>query len=847
MIVCTKLHIPSIRRALVHRPRLMRMLNEGMNAKLTLVSAQAGYGKTTALSEWVNQCGSAVAWVSLDKQDNDWVQFWRYITAAIQRKAPGFGTRQLALLEKGIAAETAAKELLNELAELTEDWVIVLDDYHVIELPDIHHSLSYLLEHLPPHIHFYMASRIDLPIPTARLLAKGELHCIRAQDLRFQLEEGIRYFRDTTDLLLTHAQMTELLQQTEGWISGLQLAAISLKRSDHIAESIRQFSGRQLHISDYLLEEVFLQLPEPLRVFLLETSILSRMNHALCEAVTGQTNCQEQLERLLQMNLFIIPLDERRNWFRYHHLLADFLQQLGARTNPDKKLRAHIHAAKWLENQGYDEEAVEHYLEGKEVREAIRLIEKNLPGLMQFKSKALRRWFSALPEMALVENPNIDMLYISVLIAGGQGAAALRRAEQAKVRVESLRETLPDESWRKLMGNVCFFCAVITFLQKDMERASDYFELAESYMPEGSCFQMAGRNRFQGSESFDDLLTPIHDLRAAEKFLLKWMKAWETKKDYPFVGYIYGAYSSLLYEWNRLEEAELVIQQVSGRADLRPFARLVTQITICSSKIMYAQGQTHRAAERLIELKSTIDSPDYDFFLFRIEAEQAHLSLRQGVKQAALDWLQRCELRHTDEVSLPLLPEYLVLARAMAACDRITEALHLVEALFRLVDKEERFRDRIKVNIVRSILLWRSGQKEAALTHLGAALQLAHPEGYIRSFIDEGAVMGEMLAAYLRLQQGKRLPSVSLAYIKQLRKALNGISENDLSLHDRLTEKELKVLHFAADGLSNKEIADCMNIKGETVKFHLSNLYSKLGVKNRVQALRRADQLHLLG
>jgi len=852
LIVSTKLHIPHVRTSLVSRPLLMRKLNEGMEAKLTLVSAQAGYGKTTALSEWVKQCSSLVAWVSLDKQDNDWIQFWSYVTASIQERVPGFGLAVDSLLEKGpsVSLEPAIMALLNELNRLTGELVIILDDYQFIELPDIHDSLTYLLEHLPPHIHLYIASRTDLTtIPTARLLAKGELHRIIMQDLRFQLDEGLVFFRDTTDLLLTKEQVTELFHQTEGWISGLQLAAISLKRSDDIAETIHQFSGHQHHISDYLLEEVFQHQSEQTRAFLLETSILSRMNGSLCQGVTGQMNCQEQLERLVQLNLFVIPLDDHRNWYRYHHLLSDFLQQLLFRTDPDKWMHVHIRAANWLDNHGIDEEAVEHYLEGRQFADAVRLIEKNLHALVQLKSIVLIRWVSVLPENSFAEKPMIELFYISVLLGVGEWKAAFIRVEQATIRFQALQGKLSDVEWNQAMGNIYFFCAITSYLQKDLVRTSDYFELVERYMPEGSFFQTMGRNRYQGYDSFDDLLAHINDLHAADAFLLKWITAWENKIEYPFIGYLYASYSKLLYEWNRLDEAELYASQVLGRKDMQPFARILIHIAFSASRIQQAKGNPNRASELLKQLKSQIDSPDYELFMLKIEAEQACLSLQQGSLQDALDWSQRCGLAHTDEVSLNRMAEYLALARVLAACERMDEALYLLERLNRLVDKEDRLRDRIKVFIVQSVTLQCLGQTEAAHLQLETALHLAEPEGYIRSFIDEGAMMVKMLSAYLKVHSSllkNNSSPVSLAYVKKLLQALHVPPEEELSLKEILTEQETKVLLLIAGGLSNKEIAPRLNITGETVKSHIKNVYRKLGVNNRVQALQRAKELMIL-
>ncbi|MWV47151.1 hypothetical protein GRF59_26505 [Paenibacillus sp. HJL G12] len=855
MIVSTKLHIPHVRNALVSRPRLLRMLHEGMDAKLTLVSAQAGYGKTTVLSEWAKQCRSHVAWVSLDKQDNDWIQFWSYLIAAIQESVPGFGPSLEAIFKNGPSGtlESAVSGLLNELCRLSGELVIVFDDYHVIELPAIHQSLTYLLEHLPPHIHLYIASRTDLPIPTARLLVTGELHQIMMWDLRFQLDEGVTFFREVNQLSLTREQATELFHQTEGWISGLQLAAISLKRSRNITETIAQFGGQQHHISDYLLEEVFRHQSESIRAFLLETSILERMNRSLCQAVTGQKNAQKQLERLEQLNLFVIPLDEHRDWYRYHHLLSDFLQKMLLTTNPDRWVQVHTRAAVWLESHGLEEAAVEHYLKGKQARDALRLIEKNLHALVQSKSVVLMRWVSALPEESLAEKPIIELFYISVLLGVGEWKAAFRRVEQAKVRFQSLQGKVSEADWDQMMGNIYFFCSVAAYLQKDLEQTSAYFTLVEKYVPEGSFFQTMGRNRYQGYEAFDDHLAHINDFHAAYAFLKKWIGIWEHKEKYPFFGYLSASYSKVLYEWNRLDEAEHVISRVLGRKDMEPFARILIHVATSASRIQQAKGNSHRASELLTQLKGKINSPDHELFMLRIEAEQASLAARQGALEEALDWLQTCGLAHTDEVTPNQMPDYLALAAVLLACERLDEALNLLKQLQRLLEKTEGLRDRIKVLIMQSVAFWRLGQTEASLLPLETALHLAEPHGYIRSFIDEGPIMADILSAYLnKLRQGSLTGGIpagalgSLSYVKQLLEALHVTPKEERQHIDRLTEQESKVLRLIADGLSNKEIAQRLYVTVETVKFHIKNVYRKLGVNNRVQALQCAHELMIL-
>lgn len=855
MLVHTKLHIPHVRKSLVARPRLIHKLNQGREAKLTLVSAQAGYGKTTLLSEWVKQCHSVVAWVSLDKQDNDWIQFWEYVNASIQEKAPGFGSAVYSLLKSGPSksSEPAIIELLNELNAFPSDLVVILDDYHVIELPAIHQSMTYLLEHLPPHIHLYIASRTDLSIPTARLLAKGEFHQIKMQDLRFQLDEGLVLFRETTDLGLSPEQVALLFRQTEGWISGLQLAALSLKQSDNIADTLQQFSGHQHHISDYLLQEVFHHQPEQTRAFLLATSILNRMNASLCQAVTGQVHGQAQLERLEQMNLFIVPLDDHRKWYRYHHLLSDFLQQLLLRTDPDQWIQVHIRAAEWLESQGFDEEAVEHYLEGQYFPDAVRLIEKNLHTLVQTKSVVLIRWVSILPEHSFAEKPMIELFYISVLLGVGEWAAAFHRVKQATLRFQLLESKVPDAEWKQAMGNIYFFHAITSYLHKDLERTSDYFGLVEQYMPEGSFFQTVGRNRYQGFDSFDDLLTHINDLHAADAFLMKWISVWHHKQEYPFLGFLCASYSKLLYEWNRLEEAERYAAMVLGRQDMQPFARVMLQISINASRIQQAKGNPNRAKALLKELKMQIASPDYELFMYRIEAEQALLSLQQGLLQEAQDWLQSCGLAHTDEVSLNRVTEYLAFARVLIACGRMEEALYLLEQLNHMLGREDRLRDRIQVLILHSMALQHSGQSEAALLLVETALHLAEPGGYIRSFIDEGSGMAELLTAYGKRQQSSHLeerPLVSSGYVQQLLQVMQVTRQDSLPAQqprkELLTDQETKVLALIAAGLANKGIAADLNITAETVKFHIRNVYRKLEANNRIHALQRAKELKIL-
>jgi ATP-dependent transcriptional regulator len=847
MILTTKLHIPRSSHTIINRPRLMRLLDEGKGAKLILVSAQAGYGKTTALSEWVLRNETLAAWVSLDRSDNDWATFWRYILASIKRHVPEFGSSIVPLLEGGASthSELAIQALLNEFTLLNEELTIVLDDYHRIELPAIHDSLVYLVERLPSLVRLCIASRTELPFPVTRLSAKGELHRVDMQDLQFHIDEGIAFFREATELMLTVSQATKLVRQTEGWISGLQLAAISLRRSENLDESVRRLDGRQHRIFDYLLEEVFSNLADPLCSFLLETSVLDRMNSSLCQAVTGHSNSEEQLDELERLNLFLIPLDDQRQWYRYHHLLSLFLKQLLIRTNPEKLALLHFRAAVWFEANGFREEAVEHYINGGRYVDAIRVIENNLSVFTQANVSALRRWVSALPEDSWADNPRLTLFSISALVVGGRWSEAYQQAEHANTRFDELRNRLHPEEWRIAMGNLHFFCGVVAFLQQDLERASSGFELAEQLMPEGSSLQLMGRNRYRGNETMNDLLAIIGNLREAEPFFLRWIQAWRHKRQFPFIGYMYAAYGCLLYELNRLEEAETITYEAQQREDLQTYARLMVDVAITASRIHRVRGRPNQALEQLRRLEAEIVSPDYPLFIQKINSERAYLSLFLDMPQPARDWMESNGLSHEDDVTLDRVPEYLILSRVLASDNRFEEALILLNKLDRLAASSLFQRDQIRLAVAYSVTLWRAGRIEDALPILERTLSKAEPQGYIRSFVDEGLPMAEMLAKLLG-RGGVRPQGGSQVYIRHLIALITREHRDEQAEKPVLTVQEVKVLTLLVDGLSNKEIAHRMTITTDTVKFHIKNTYRKLEASNRMQAVQRAREWNVL-
>jgi ATP/maltotriose-dependent transcriptional regulator MalT len=419
----TKLYAPRVRRGLVARPRLVERLTRGVESRLTLVSAPAGFGKTTLLAAWLSaapSAGPSVAWLSLDGADNQPVSFWTYLISALQGVAPGVGATALALLqERQSPLETVLGTLLNDLGALPNDVTLVLDDYHVIEAQEVQAGMAYLIEHLPAHLHVVLLTRADPGLPLALLRSHGELAEIRAADLRFTTDEAAAYLNEAMGLAMTERDIAALEERTEGWIAALQLAALSMQGRDDVAGFIAGFAGDDRYIVDYLVEEVLQRQSAQVRSFLLETSILDRLHGPLCDAVTAQDGGRAMLEALDRGNLFLVALDDRRRWYRYHHLFADVLRAHLIDEQPEAVPALHRRASEWYEANGQRSEAIRHALAGEDLERAADLVELAIPALRQARQEAtMRLWLAALDEA--------DKFYASDYFPNVRPIAALR-------------------------------------------------------------------------------------------------------------------------------------------------------------------------------------------------------------------------------------------------------------------------------------------------------------------------------------------------------------------------------------------------------------------------------------
>ena len=509
LLLVTKLALPPVRADLVPRPRLTNQLQLGIQRPLTLIAAPAGFGKTTLLSTWLEHAPLPAAWISLESGDDDLTRFWSYVFTALSRVHPGSGTSALALLQASTLSPLPPIEIvlsvwINELATLPHQVALVLDDYHLITAQPIHRAVTYLLDHLPPQLHLVMATRADPPLSLARLRARGHLTEIRAADLRFNSEEVMAFLTQALGLNLSAGEIAVLEARTEGWIAGLQLAALSMRGRNDIPDFLEAFTGSHHYIIDYLVQEVLARQPEPVQTFLLQTAILEQLHGSLCEAVMGvigqpggEASGQAMLEQLEQANLFLTPLDDERRWYRYHQLFAEALRHRLQRKDPTLVPELHRRASAWYEQQGLTHDAVHHALAATDFAQAARLIEQAFNSLVRRGEIAtLQRWVAALPDELVRSNIEIAVLQGWLLFVSGKNDAAELHLQDIERTFginpasdeHSEQQTIPSGAFSQaeIRGRIAAIRASIAVTQRDLPRTITLSRLALEYLPKES-------------------------------------------------------------------------------------------------------------------------------------------------------------------------------------------------------------------------------------------------------------------------------------------------------------------------------------------------------------------------
>jgi LuxR family transcriptional regulator, maltose regulon positive regulatory protein len=886
-ILATKLYIPPPRPGVVPRPRLINRLNAGlmMGGKLTLISASAGFGKTTLISEWLARGGRPIAWLSLDEGDSDPTRFLAYLIATLQTIAPKIGASVLAALQspQPPPTETILIALLNEIASISENFILILDDYHVLDSQPVDNALTFLIEHQPQQMHLVIATREDPSLPLSRLRARGQLTELRAADLRFTPAEAAEFLNQIMGLNLSAEDIAALETRTEGWIAGLQLAALSMQGRSDTARFIKSFTGSHHFVLDYLVEEVLQQQSESIQNFLLRTSILNRMCGLLCDAVLLDSSPagQETLEYLERANLFIVPLDNERRWYRYHHLFGDLLRQrLGA---PPALSEYHRRASQWHEANGNLSEAFHHALSAADFERAARLAEAAWPGAEEsFQSAAWLAWVNQLPEVVVRSKPEL-------CFQAGRAYSDAGDPKTSEIHLQNAERALaeaPDQSgFASLPGNIALTRAYNAQVQGNLTDAVKYAELALQLIPEDNIYRRA-----QAVITLEFTHWASGDLESSLQAIRAWMADMHKVGSPVFVIASAFAEADLLVALGRLHEAIRAYQQalqlaaehgpeaqqitahhhlglaqiyhelgdsesttahLQIAADLGKHTTLVDWLhrwKLAQARFKESAGEWDAALELLDEAKRNyVKNP---LPITRpVEALKARVYLKQGRLDKAQEWAQEWGNSTINEVSYLTEFDLLTLARVRLAEGSFAGVDELLERLRILAETQKRLGSVLEILLTEALAHQAQGHAPQALAVLERALALAKPEGYLRTFVDEGEAM-RLLIADFRLTISRQ-PHPLLAYADKLLAAFRAPADFPTTtpqslLPDALTPRELEILRLVAQGLSNTEISQRLYLALSTVKGHNLRIFDKFQVQNRTEAVARARELGLL-
>ncbi len=906
------------------RQGLLARLSDGLARKLTLVAAPAGYGKTTLVSAWVAAVDLPAAWLSLDADDRDPVRFLSYVLAALQTVRPTLGRNLLTALQspQPPPLEALLTDLLNALAALPERLILVLDDYHVIDSDLVDRALGFLVAHLPPQLHLVIATREDPALPLAQLRARGHLSELRLADLCFDADEAAAFFAEVMDLRLPKAEVAALVARTEGWAAGLHLAALSLRGHQDAAGFVHSFSGSQRFVLDYLLEEVLHQQPALLQQFLLRTSVLDRLCGPLCDAVLAMPvgAGQATLEAIERANLFLVPLDDQRCWYRYHHLFGELLRQRlpqEAAMDAGAIATLHLRASGWYEARGLMLEALHHAAAAAAPARVAALAERAWAHMdSSFQTAAWCRWVGQLSEEVLRVRPVLCTQYAWALMDTGQteaGEAWLRHAERWLSAAHNMESASHDE----MASMVVVASELLPSLPARIAAARAY--LAQSRGDFVAAQQYAATAR--------DLSAETEPLLHAQATVLAGVSQWAT-------GALEAAYSAFAAWVEHTRTAgNLAFALASGfylaeirlaQGHLREAARLYRQfLTLVPADhealrmaaphlhlglavIAHEQGDSQaatlhlrtskeqgeqaalidwpfrwRLARARIEESSgnweaaldLLDAAERRYLpnpvpdLRPIAALKARVYLRQGNLLAATAWVAACGVTATDALSYRREFEHLTLARVLIARYRREhvasdqhDVLDLLTRLLAAAEAGGRIGSQIEILLLQSLAHEALGDSRQAHIPLQRALELAEPEGYVRLFTDEGAPLARLLSEAQRATRNAQrdplasyravlvaaLQHTARAQVEEAGAALRSALERSNALPEPLTTREREVLRLIAEGLGNQELAARLHLSPQTVKVHTRNIYSKLGVTSRTQAVARGRELGFL-
>jgi ATP/maltotriose-dependent transcriptional regulator MalT len=765
----TKFYIPPTQPGLVHRPRLTERINQNLARKLTLVSAPPGFGKTTLLSEWIPASQRRVGWLSLEEADNDPMRFWHYFIAALQALHEDLARDAHAFLHAEgqqatqVQFEAAITSLLNDIADFPDEFALVLDDYHRINNPAIQQGLIFLIDHLPPNIHLILTCRADPPLPLARLRARGELIELRSEDLRFTPEEAAAFLNQRMDLNLTDEQVAALEARTEGWIVGLQLAAFSLQRPGDAGQFIESFTGSHRFILDYLMDEVLNRKPESVQSFLLKTSILERLTGPLCDSVTGTNDGQEMLRQLEQSNLFIIPLDVERRWYRYHHLFADLLRRRLGELLPDQVQDLHRRACEWFEREGLLPEAIDHALAMRDFETAARLIEAAAETQRQRGEIAtLTGWMNALPGDIRRSQPALCLAYARALVDTAQNLTIEALIEDAEAGLDTARYS-NDPGTSSLRGQVTALRAYLAMIRHRFgetielsRRAGELLGASEARWRSFVGLTLAGAYRFTNdwaaagqtyleasdlSRSVGDTVNALLALSLRGEVLQAEGRLRQAAGQYEQVlelaqelaiphasvtGYASIGLGRAWCEWNDLEKADRSAQRGLDYGRKAGMQDVVLRGYLALARIRQARDDFEGALEALDNAEPAARQMGMAEVRDWIHSIRVQIWLARGETDAAVRWASSYAGDPHDTIYPSIA---IALAKARLVQRKPDLALGLLEHALRSAQAVGRLGNAIQILVVKAAVQEAQGDHEVALSTLSQALTLAAPEG----------------------------------------------------------------------------------------------------------------------
>jgi LuxR family maltose regulon positive regulatory protein len=871
----TKVCVPQTRSGMVLRTRLMERFKACLNSGLVLISAPAGFGKTTLLAQWASgdQPRPRVAWVSLDEGDNDPVRFWSYLVASVQTLRPSAGKIALDLLHSSppAPAESVVTALINDLSTESGAFTIVLDDYHAVTNKAIHNGIIFLLEHLPFSLHLVIATRADPPLPLARFRGKGLMMEIGADELRFTRDEAARFFDEVDKPRLSREQVEALNTRTEGWAVGLKMAALSARQREDLSSFIRDFTGSQRYVLDYLVEEVLNRQAKEVRDFLLNTSILERLCAPLCDYVTGYDTGRKMLPELERENLFLIPLDESREWYRYEHLFADFLRhQLGVASGDERVRSLHGRAGRWHEDNGFPDEAISHYLAAHDWERAIGLIDANSD--RKFRNGeflTVVNWMKKMPEDKWHDDLRLCHAYAVALMSTVQ----LDAADAILDHIEASAANHGID----LRGSSISLRCMIDFFRGDVSRAMELGEQAlESLPPDsgdarsGTGLILAGvrlnMDLYREAEALFSMalreartvhndnntaaalagLGLIHTIsgnlhKAGESY----RQALEIAGHPLFAIRSHNGLELVLYERNDLEQAEYHLGCTIELA--RNIGNIALQALVWAyyemARIRLVRGDENGFNDSITSADGLVRNNDTP----QNRAVQAANYIRMALLHNDLDLIAKWKTQLLESGERLNFFHRHIPIRLKIIRGHKAEANRQLQVMYEKAAETGAGHSMITARVYQSLI---APEADRAVTLLGEALTMAEPEGYVRIFVDEGRLLEPILqrAALQGItpDYAGRLLDVIKAEKTLQQKVKAGQTKVAVTSSFLMSERELEVLQLLAEGLSNQEIADTLIISLNTVKTHTRHIYDKLDVNERSRAIARARELRLL-